>query len=72
MGLFLSIAMIDPREHKLRWYEHELRSLLILTTLIAFACSWYAIEMQEVVKRWATMAEIEKVAGKLTGVSAAP
>ena len=43
--------MSHPPEHKLRWYQYSLRSLFILTTLVALVCSWYAVQMQEAAKR---------------------
>ena len=43
---------------KLRWYQYSLRSLFILTTLVACACSWYAYEMNEAAKRRAAIEEI--------------
>jgi hypothetical protein len=36
---------------KLRWYQYSLRSLFVLMTLVACACSWYAYEMNEAAKR---------------------
>jgi hypothetical protein len=30
----------DQKQPKLRWYQYRLRSLFILTTLVAIACSW--------------------------------
>ena len=48
---------------KRRWYQYSLRSLFILTTLVAIACSWYAYEMQEAAKRRAAIAEIVELGG---------
>ena len=55
--------MTDSPEHKLRWYQYSLRSLFILTTLVAFACSWYATVMHNAVKRRAAIAEIIELGG---------
>ena len=52
------MTMTNPPEHKLRWYQYKLSSLFILTTLVAFACSWYANEMQKAAKRRAGIAEL--------------
>ena len=46
-----------------RWYQYSLRSLFILTTLVAFACSWYAVEMQNAAERRAAIKEIKKLRG---------
>ncbi len=45
------ITMTGPPEHKRRRFQYNLRSLFILTTLVAIACSWYAVEMQKAAKR---------------------
>ena len=50
---------------KRRWYQYSLRSLFILTTLVAIACSWYANEMQQAAKRRAAIEEIEKLGGEV-------
>jgi hypothetical protein len=34
-------------KRKLRWYQYSLRTLLILVTLFAVACSWFAVKMKE-------------------------
>jgi hypothetical protein len=36
-----------PPKSKLRWYQYRLRSLFILTFLVALACSWLAVKMQQ-------------------------
>ena len=50
---------------KRRWYQYSLRTLFVLMTLFAVACSWYAVEMQKAARRQMAMARIEKVAGKV-------
>ena len=32
---------------KRRWHQYSLRTLLILVTLFAVACSWFAVKMQQ-------------------------
>ena len=32
--------------YKRRWYQYSLRSLLLLVTLCAFACSWLAVKIE--------------------------
>jgi len=50
---------------KRRWYQYSLRSMFILTTLVAIACSWYAYEMNEAAKRRTAIDEIEKLGGEV-------
>ena len=64
-ALIASLSLLTPVADKprRRWYQYSLRSLFILTTLVAIACSWYAYEMNEAAKRRAAIAEIEKLGG---------
>ena len=55
--------MTNPPRPKRRWYQYSLRTLFVLMTLVAIACSWYAYEMQKAAKRRAAIAEIEKAGG---------
>ncbi len=48
---------------KRRWYQFSLRSLFVVMTLFAIACSWYAYEMKEAANRRATVAEILELGG---------
>jgi Leucine-rich repeat (LRR) protein len=50
---------------KLRWYQYSLRSLFVLMTLVACACSWYAYEMNEAAKRRAAIEKIIEAGGKV-------
>jgi len=49
-----------------RWYQYSLRSLFVLTTLVAACCSWYAYEMNEAAKRRAAIMEINKLGGMVS------
>jgi len=51
----------NPPKPKRRWYQFSLRTLLVLVTLFAVACSWYAYEMREAAKRRAAIAELEEL-----------
>jgi hypothetical protein len=53
----------EPKSPKLRWYQYRLRSLFILTTLVAIACSWLAVKMQRVRGERASVATVEKLHG---------
>jgi len=55
--------MPKPPKPKRRWYQYSLRSLFILTTLVAIACSWYAYEMNEAAKRRVAIKEIQRLDG---------
>jgi hypothetical protein len=52
-----------PPKPKRRWCQYSLRTLLVLVTLFAIACSWYAVEMQRAAKRRAAIAEIIRLGG---------
>ena len=52
---------------KLRWFQYRLRSLFILTTLVAIACSWLAVTMQNQRKQKAAAEAIEKIGGNVEG-----
>jgi hypothetical protein len=51
------------KKHKLRWFQYSLRSLFILTTLVASACSWLATTFQNQRKQKAAAEAIEKAGG---------
>ena len=55
--------MTNPPRPKRRWYQYSLRTLFVVMTLVAIACSWYAYEMNEAAKRRAAIVEIEKLGG---------
>lgn len=42
------ITIPHPPEHKLRWYQYSLGTLLVLVTLFAIACSWYVDEAERI------------------------
>jgi len=56
-------ATQDTPKSKRRWYQFSLRSLFVLTTFVAIACSWYASEMHKAAKRRAAIEEIERIGG---------
>ena len=58
------VILVDMTDKpKRRWFQYSLRTLFIITTLVAIACSWYVCEMQKAAKRRAAIAEIEKQGG---------
>jgi hypothetical protein len=48
---------------KLRWYQFRLRSLFLLTLLVAIGMSWLAVTIQNQRKQKAAAEEIEKAGG---------
>jgi hypothetical protein len=44
---------------KLRWYQFSLRTLLIVVTLFAVACSWFATEYRRAVRRGQAFRKVE-------------
>jgi hypothetical protein len=48
---------------KLRWYQYRLRSLFVLTTLVAVGMSWLTVTMQNQRKQKAAAEAIEKAGG---------
>jgi hypothetical protein len=49
----------------LRWFQYRLRSLFILTTLVAITCSWAAVEMQNQRKQKAAAETLKKAGGRV-------
>ena len=49
--------------HKLRWFQYRLRSLFLLTFLVAIACSWLAVRMEPARKQREAVEAIEKAGG---------
>src|SRR5512140_3443850 len=40
-------GMTTPSKHRLRWYQYSLRSMFVLTVLVAIAGSWFAVKRQQ-------------------------
>jgi hypothetical protein len=53
----------ETKPPKLRWYQYRLRSLFVLTTLVAIGCSWLAVMRQEQRKQGAAAKAIERAGG---------
>ena len=47
----------------LRWYQYSLRTLLVVVTLFAIACSWFGGKLQAARRQREAVAVIEKVQG---------
>jgi hypothetical protein len=48
---------------KLRWFQYRLRTLFVLTTLVAIGMSWVAVTMQQQRREGAAAQAIEKAGG---------
>jgi hypothetical protein len=53
----------EKQPPKLRWHQYRLRSLFVLTTLVAVACSWLTVTMQNERKQKAAAEAIEEAGG---------
>ena len=53
-------ATAQQPEPKLRWFQYRLRSLFILTFLVAIACSWLTVTIRDQRKQGAVAKEIER------------
>jgi hypothetical protein len=58
-----SPPIAEQKSRKLRWFQYRLRSLFVLTTLVAIACSWLAVMRQEQRKEYAAAEAIRKAGG---------
>ncbi len=48
---------------KRRWYQYSLRTLVIAVTLFAFACSWFAVKMQQAKRQKDAVDKIRALGG---------
>jgi Leucine-rich repeat (LRR) protein len=48
---------------KRRWYQYSLRTLLIIVTLFAVACSWFAVKLQQARRQREAVEAIVKLGG---------
>jgi hypothetical protein len=58
-------AMAPTPKHRLRWYQYSLRSLFVLTVLVAIAGSWYAWKRQQVERQRAVVKLVEELGGEV-------
>jgi len=56
--------MTNSLPPKRRRFQYTIRSLLVLTTLVAIACSWYANEMQNADRRRTAIEKIIELGGE--------
>jgi hypothetical protein len=46
-----SFPAADKKPHRRRWYQYSLRTLLIVVTIFAVACSWFTVKMRAAEKQ---------------------
>jgi hypothetical protein len=59
--------MSTTPKHRLRWYQYSLRSLFVLTVLVAIGGSWFAVKKQQVERERAAVRAIEELGGCYVG-----
>jgi hypothetical protein len=58
-----SPPIAEKNPPKRRWCQYSLRTLMVLVTLCAFACSWLAVKMQQARKQREAVETIQKLGG---------
>jgi hypothetical protein len=53
----------EPPKPRLRWYQYSLRSLFVLTTLVAIGCSWLTVTIQNQRRQKAAGVALQKAGG---------
>jgi hypothetical protein len=61
----MSVTRTSTPKRKLRWYQFSLRTLLIGVTLVACACSWLAVKMQQARRQKEAVEAIGKAGGAI-------
>ena len=52
-------------EPKLRWFQFSLRTLMVVVTLCAIACSWLAVKLRQAEQQRKAVAAIERLGGQV-------
>ena len=61
----MSIEQPAKAKQKLRWYQFSLRSLFILTFLVAIASSWFAVKMGQAKRQKEAVEALLKLGGSV-------
>jgi hypothetical protein len=54
----MTVPQPTAPKHRRRWYQYSLRTLLIVVTLFALACSWFAVKLQQAKRQKETVEEL--------------
>jgi hypothetical protein len=54
---------LSPPKSRRRWFQYSLRTLLVVTTLCAIACSWLGVELQQARRQREAVVALEKLGG---------
>jgi hypothetical protein len=60
------LARRRTTQGELSWYQYSLRSGLVLFTLFALACSWFAVKMHEAKRQQEAVRAIEELGGTIS------
>jgi Leucine-rich repeat (LRR) protein len=58
-----SLPTAEQKPPKLPWYQWRLRSMFILMTLVAVACSWLTVTIRAQKRQYEAAADIKKAGG---------
>jgi hypothetical protein len=61
-----SLPIAETKPPKLRWFQYSLRSLFLLTTVVAIGMSWLTVTMQNQRKQKAAAEAIQKAQGDVS------
>jgi hypothetical protein len=59
----MSVEHPATTKRKLRWYQYSLRSLFILSFLVAIASSWLAVEMRQAKRQKEAVEIVQRLGG---------
>jgi hypothetical protein len=56
---------LSPPKSRRRWSQYSLRTLLVVTTLCAIACSWLGVKLQQARRQREAVAFVERLGGEI-------
>jgi hypothetical protein len=60
-----TIGMPEAGKPKRRWYQYSLRTLFVVVTLCALACSWFVVKMRQAERQHEAVESIEELGGRV-------